>query len=263
MKRIHLRRLLSVVFIVLAAPVLTGCYTVPETGRRDLMLYSPEAEMKMGFSEFDRMKSESKINKDPKINAMVTSVGKRIAAVAELPNAQWEFVVFENPSPNAFCLPGGKIGIHTGILPITKNEAGLATVMGHEVAHAVARHGGSRMSKGIFRNVGGQIVGLLTSQRSQMAQKWSQTAYGVGSDLGMKAYSRSHESEADKIGLWYMARAGFDPQEAVYFWQRFAEYNRSAGGDTAWFLRTHPLDEKRVENLQALMPEAKRQYRPR
>ncbi len=264
MTRIHLRHIFPALFVVPVAPVLTGRYTVPETGRRDMVLLSSSSEMKMGFSEFERMKKEEKVNTDPKINAMVQSVGKRIAAVAELPDAQWEFVVFDNPTPNAFCLPGGKIGIYTGILPITKNEAGLATVMGHEVAHSVARHGASRISRGMGINMVGQILGAAMSRQSQQAQALTMQAYGLGSQVGATLpHSRLQESEADHIGLLYMARAGYDPQEAVYFWQRFGEYNRTAGGNTAWFLRTHPLDDKRVANLQALMPEAKRQYRPR
>ncbi len=218
----------------------------------------------MGFSEFERMKKEEKISKDPKINAMVQSVGKRIAAVAELPDAQWEFVVFENATPNAFCLPGGKIGVYTGILPITQSEAGLATVMGHEVAHAVARHGASRISRAMGLQMVGQILGRVVSHKSERAQVLTMQAYGLGAQLGATLpHSRMQEAESDHIGLLYMARAGYDPEEAVKFWQRFGEYNRKAGGGTPWFLRTHPLDENRVENLKALLPEAKREYRPR
>ena len=264
MRMLQFRRFAALTALVAALPILTGCYTVPETGRRDMALLSSSEEMKMGFSEFEKMKKAEKINKDPQINAMVQRVGKRIAAVAELPDAQWEFVVFENDVPNAFCLPGGKIGIYTGILPITQSEEGLATVMGHEVAHAVARHGAARISRAMGVQMIGQILGQAVAHKSQRAQVLTMQAYGLGAQLGSTLpHSRLQESEADHIGLLYMARAGYDPQEAVAFWQRFADYNRKAGGNTPWFLRTHPLDVKRVERLQALMPEAKREYRPR
>src|SRR5215210_5814906 len=137
----------SVLLVLFVTFIFTGCNTVPETGRRQVNFMSSSEEMKLGFSEFDKMKKEVPISKDATANALLQKVGKRIAAVAPLPNAQWEFVVFDSKGANAFCLPGGKVGVYTGILPITKDEAGLATVIGHEVAHAVARHGGERISQ--------------------------------------------------------------------------------------------------------------------
>lgn len=247
----------------LLAAVITACTTVPETGRRQFNILSAKEEMTLGFSEFDKMKKQVPISKDAAVNAMVRRVGERIAAVANLPGAEWEFVVFESKEANAFCLPGGKVGIYTGILPITRDEAGLATVMGHEVAHAVARHGGERMSTAAGLQVLGAAVGVA-SQGSRYAALINQT-YGLGSQLGVALpHSRSQEAEADHIGLLYMARAGYDPEAAVGFWQRFAEFNKKAGGgETPWFLRTHPLDEDRIANLKQLMPKAKAEYRPR
>lgn len=241
--------------------LLAGCYTVPETGRKSFNLMSSGEEMQLGFSEFEKMKKEVPVSKDPAANALVKQVGERIAAVAPLPGAQWEFVVFDSKEANAFCLPGGKVGVYTGILPVTKDEAGLATVIGHEVAHAVARHGGERMSQATGMQVLGAAVGVAASG-SEYGALINQ-AYGMGSQLGVALpHSRSQESEADRIGLLYMARAGYDPEEAVKFWQRFADYNQQRGGDAgAWFLRTHPLDEKRIADLQKWMPEAKAQYR--
>ncbi len=250
---------------LLAAGVLVavGCYTVPETGRKSFNFLSESEEMQLGFSEFDKMKKEVPISKNAAAKALVEKVGKRIAAVAELPNAQWEFVVFESKEANAFCLPGGKVGVYTGILPITKDEAGLAAVLGHEVAHAVARHGGNRMSTQMALQVGGQVSGALISG-SKYAD-WGPVfgqVYGVGSQVGVGLpHSRANESEADRIGLKYMARAGYNPEAAVAFWQRFAEYNRQAGANTPWFLRTHPLDETRVRQIQGWLPEAKAEYR--
>lgn len=254
-----------IVLLVLLT-VLVGCSTVPETGRRQLLLVNSSEMAELGLSEFQKMKQEQKVNTDPQINAMVTRVGQRIAAVAPLPNAQWEFVVFENPEPNAFCLPGGKIGVHTGILPITKTEAGLATVMGHEVAHAVAQHGAERISQGMMVQAGGQLIGYGMQTQGATAQSiaLTQAAYGMGANVGaVLPHSRFQESEADHLGLLYMARAGYDPAEAVEFWKRFQAFIAENGGSsTPWFLRTHPLDQTRIDQLQAWLPEAQAEYRP-
>ena len=181
-------------------------------------------------------------------------VGKRIAAVAtkDMPNAQWEFVVFDSPEANAFCLPGGKVGVYTGILPITQTEAGLATVLGHEIAHATAHHGAERMSEAMLMQAGGQAVGSAISAYDPSWQQAAMVAYGVGTKVGRELpHDRKQESEADHIGLVYMARAGYDPKEAVAFWQRFMAFSKQQGGaSTPAFLRTHPLDEVRIRQLQ-------------
>ena len=244
--------------------LLPGCLTVPETGRRQVMLISSQQEMQLGFSAFQQVKKETPASRDPAITAMVQRVGRRIAAVAELPGAQWEFVVFDSKEANAFCLPGGKVGIYTGILPITKDEAGLATVIGHEIAHAVARHGAERMSEGLLLQTGGGLLGAGLANSDPRTRVLVLTAYGLGAKVGRELpHSRAQESEADRIGLIYMARAGYDPEAAVAFWQRFGEHNRQqGGGGTPEFLRTHPLDTVRVQQLQQWMPEAKANYRP-
>lgn len=244
--------------------LLTGCLTVPETGRRQVMLISSQQEMQLGLTAFQQVKKDTPLNRDPAINAMVQRVGRRIAAVATLPGAQWEFVVFESNEANAFCLPGGKVGIYTGILPITKDEAGLATVIGHEIAHAVARHGAERMSEGLLLQTGGGLLGAGLANSDPRTRVLVLTAYGLGAKVGRELpHSRAQESEADRIGLIYMARAGYDPEAAVAFWQRFGEHNRQqGGGGTPEFLRTHPLDTVRVQQLQQWMPEAKANYRP-
>lgn len=258
------RRLVGWLPVVLGGLVLSGCSTVPVTGRTQFNILSPQQEMELGLSAFDQMKKQVPLCKDPQINALVTKVGKRIAAVAQadLPGAQWEFVVFESKEANAFCLPGGKVGVYTGILPITKDEEGLAVVLAHEVAHAAARHGGERLSQAMLLQGLGDQIGAF-SARDPKWQAVANTAYGLGSQLLVALpHSRLTESEADHIGLIYMARAGYNPEAAIAFWERFAEYNRKAGGATPWWLRTHPLDEKRIERLRAWMPEAKAQYRP-
>jgi len=247
-----------------AALVLQGCSTVPVTGRSQLNLISTQQEMELGLSSFQQLKQQTPTLNDPAINAMVQKVGLRVAAVAQkdMPNAQWEFVVFDSAEANAFCLPGGKVGVFKGILPITKDEAGLATVIGHEVAHAVARHGAERMSEALIMQGGSQVVGATLSKSDPTWQQAGALAYGVVTKVGRELpHSRSQESEADQIGLIYMARAGYDPEEAVKFWQRFSDFNKQAGADsTPSFLRTHPLDDVRIKQLQQWMPEAKAQY---
>jgi metalloendopeptidase OMA1, mitochondrial len=244
-----------------AALYVEGCTTVPVTGRRELNFVSADQEMQLGLSSFDQLKKETPINHDPAINAMVQRVGQRIAAVAtkDMPNARWEFVVFESKEANAFCLPGGKVGVYTGILPITQNEGGLATVLGHEVGHAVAHHGASRMSQGMLTQGIGEAAGAVVgSSHYAQYQNLFMNAYSIGSKVAVELpYSREQESEADHIGLVYMARAGYDPKEAIAFWQRFAAYNQQQGGNnTLAFLRTHPVDSVRIRQLQQWLPEA-------
>jgi predicted Zn-dependent protease len=194
---------------------------------------------------------------------MVTRVGKRIAAVAQLPNAKWEFVVFESPEANAFCLPGGKVGVYTGLLPICQDDAGLATVIGHEVSHAVARHGGERMTQAYeIQMVGTAATAALGESKYAKYTPLFQQAYGIGAQVGVALpHSRLQESEADHIGLLYMARAGYDPAAAISFWQRFAAYNSAQGSSTPTYLRTHPTDSQRIADLQNELPTAKAQFR--
>jgi predicted Zn-dependent protease len=246
---------------ILAAVLLSlgsGCTTNPETGRSQLNLVSAEQEMQLGLQSFQQMKTEVPVSKDPAANALVQKVGKRIAAVANLPGAQWEFVVFDSPEANAFCLPGGKVGVYSGLLPITKDEAGLATVIGHEVAHASLRHGAERLSQSMLLQTGGQVVSAASGGATPVTQAAVNTVYGLGAQVGYALpHSRFQESEADRIGLRYMARAGYNPEAAIDFWRRFSAHNETRGGGTPWFLRTHPLDEKRIGDLEKWMPEAK------
>jgi metalloendopeptidase OMA1, mitochondrial len=262
MKLLSYQALTRTTLAVLGALCLTGCQIVPETGRSQLNLVSADEEVKLGVTEFQQTKQKTPVSKDAKANEMLQRVGKRIASVANLPNAQWEFVVFESPEANAWCLPGGKVGVYTGILPVTKDEAGLATVIGHEVAHATAHHGAERMSQQMVAQLGGSAAGAAVSSKSQATQALVGQAYGVASQVGvLLPFSRKQEAEADYIGLLYMARAGYDPAAAVAFWQRFSEYNRQHGGSQGLsFLRTHPLDEQRIQDLKAELPKAHAEY---
>ena len=261
MKRVYLKHWLSLATLAGALMWSSGCATAPETGRHQLILLSASEEMQLGLTEFENLKKELPASKDQTATAMVKRVGGHISSVAPLPNAQWEFVLFESEQANAFCLPGGKVGIYTGILPITKTEAGLATVMGHEVAHATARHGAERVTSAMVLQTGGQLAATALGGEGGKNSETVATAYGIGSQvLVALPHSRTQESEADHIGLLYMARAGYDPEEAVAFWERFAEFNEQSGGGGLWFLRTHPLDASRIADLKALMPKAKVEY---
>jgi len=248
-----------------SAALWCGCNTVPVTGRSQLNLMAPSQEMQLGLTSFDQLKKETPVSKDAAANALLQRTGRRIAAVAgpDMPNAQWEFVLFESAEVNAFCLPGGKVGVYTGILPITRDESGMATVLAHEVAHAVARHGGERMTEAMLLQFGGDALGTALSNTDPRTQAAARVAYGVTSQVGLQLpHSRKQESEADYIGVVYMARAGYDPAGAVTFWQRFAEFNRQQGSSVPAFLRTHPTDETRIRQIKEMMPRAKGEYHP-
>jgi len=250
----------------IGAAFFCGCTTNPVTGRKELTgLISPEQEVQLGLESFEQMKKQVPIDHDPADNDMVQRVGQRLAAVAgkDLPDAKWEFVVFDSPEANAFCLPGGKVGVYKGILPICQDDAGLATVLGHEIGHATSHHGAERLSQAELLQAGGQVLGQAVQGTKPVTQTAVATAYSLGGQVGYSLpHSRAQESEADHIGLIYMARAGYDPRAAVEFWQRFSAYIAQHGGSkTPSFLSDHPVDSKRIQQLQAWLPEAQKQYR--
>jgi predicted Zn-dependent protease len=249
----------AAVSCILAA--LSGCATAPETGRRQVLLIDSAQEAEMGLQSFRKIKQETPVSRDRQANAQLQSVGRRIASVVSIPNADWEFVLFESDEPNAFALPGGKIGVNTGILPITQTESGLATVIAHEIAHVTARHGAERMSQDLLVQVGGTALSTLLGNQSPVARDLAMQAYGVGTEVGvMLPYSRTQEYEADRVGLLYMARAGFDPNAAIGFWERFQARNQSRGARTPEFLSTHPLDDARIAQLRGFLPQAMAEY---
>ncbi len=247
-----------------------ACATVPITGRRQMNLF-PETEMiATSLTQYDTFLKESKLSDNKEQTAMVKSCGARISAAVEkfmndngmsdrIANFVWEFNLVDDETPNAWCMPGGKVVFYTGILPYTQTETGVAVVMGHEIAHAIARHGNERMSqqKGI-QALGTGLSMALNEKPAETQQIWM-TAFGVGANVGvMLPFSRSHESEADKMGLIFMAMAGYNPAEAIDFWKRMGE---SGGQKPPEFLSTHPADETRVKDLQAYLPEAMKYYK--
>lgn len=240
---------------------LSGCYTVPETGRRSLILTPLSQEASLGADAFEQIKGQETISTDPEATARVERVGRRIAEQAEddLPDLEWEFVLFDNEQINAFALPGGKVGVYTGLLKVADTDDRLAAVIGHEIAHVTARHGAERMSRALALTAVG--VGVGFAARDSEYQEAIMIAYGLGSTLGVELpYSRRAESEADEVGLLYAARAGYDPREAVTFWQRMRAASEGRVSAPA-FLSTHPTDERRIADLQAMMPEAMEEYR--
>ena len=242
---------------------ICSCTTVPETGRSQLRLISAEQEIKLGLTEFDKLKQSTPISQDASQREMLRRVGRRIAAVVELPGAQWEFVLFDDDeTANAFCLPGGKVGVYSGILTITQDDAGLATIIGHEVAHAVARHGVERVSEQLVVKAGGQILDIIVASRTPAWRGAVLGAYGIGTELGVALpHSRAQELEADHLGLLYMARAGYDPRQAIAFWRRFSAYAKKRGeGKPIEFLSTHPLDETRIRALESHIDKAVAEY---
>lgn len=256
----------------MAAVLLFGaCSTVPVTERRQLSLIPSDQILSLSFEQYNKFLSEHKMVTGNSESRMVKEVGKRISRAVEdymrengkedlLQGYAWEFNLVEDKQVNAFCMPGGKVIIYTGILSVTQNETGLATVMGHEIAHAIARHGNERMSHGLAAQLGGMALSVALSSKPQQTQQLFMQAYGLGAQVGvLLPYSRLQESEADEIGLIFMAKAGYDPRKAVDFWQRMEE--QSGSGAPPEFLSTHPSHESRIEDIKEHLPTAMEYYR--
>jgi predicted Zn-dependent protease len=252
----------TLLFLVVGfALLVVGCATAPYTGRHQLLLTSEGSETNMGYQAFGQIKRQYKVSHDPAINAEVTRVGQRIAAAAQRPDYRWEFLVFDGKEANAFCLPGGKVGIFTGILKYTKDEAGLATVISHEVAHALARHAGERMSQGMLAQMGGIGLGAALGGVGGTAGQAIMTGYSLGTQYGiLLPYSRTQEYEADHIGLILMAKAGYDPALALAFWRRMMAKDKQS--KLPQFMSTHPTDASRLHELEVFLPEARKYYVP-
>ncbi|HMQ11320.1 MAG TPA: M48 family metallopeptidase [Oligoflexia bacterium] len=239
---------------------VSACVEIPETGQKTLMLTTPAEEKQMGEQAYAEVMKKEKISKDPRLNGILKRVGNEIAQEAAQPDFNWEFNIIVSEQVNAWCMPGGKVAFYTGIFPYLKNEAGMATVMGHEVAHAVLRHAGQRISQQMKQQLG---LGLLSGATSGLfknpaAHDQIMNIFGAGSNVAFALpHSRESETEADVIGLKYMAKAGYDPEEALRFWQRFSQ----AGGQAPpEFLSTHPAGATRINTIKRLLPDAKKYY---
>lgn len=246
-------RLAAVLGFACALILMPACSTVPETGRKQLILMSAAEEAATGLSAFAQIKNQEKISTDPALNARIQRIGHRIAGAVgrDLPNAQWEFVVFESNQLNAFALPGGKVGVYTGLINLAGgSDDEIAVVMGHEVAHVSSRHGAERQSQAALIALGGVALGVGTQDDKN--HEYYLLAYGVGSTLGALAYSREHETEADTVGLGFAARAGYDPRAAAVFWRKMVA--KENGARPPKWLSTHPPSGERIAKLEGLAP---------
>jgi predicted Zn-dependent protease len=247
------------------ALALAGCYTNPVTGRKSIVLLSQGEEVMLGQQSFAEIRQKEKVSADPGLNARVNRIGQRIAQAVgnELPDAKWEFVVFESPDLNAFALPGGKVGVYTGLMQVAESDAELATVIGHEIGHVIARHGAERMSEALLIAGLGEVAGQVVEAKSDAGNRQLfDLAYGGVATVGrILPQSRGNESEADRMGAIYAARAGYDPRAAITFWgkmlaqKKAAESGGAPAGKLGALLSTHPADEKRIADLQAMMPQ--------
>lgn len=255
-------------FAAAAALTLNSCSPPPsfdQSGNVVSLAPSPSL-VQAGRSQFLQLKRQKRISHNSAYIAQTKRVANRLKKVIDLPGAQWEFVVFDDPTPNAFALPGGKVGIHTGLFPITKNDAGLAAVLGHEIAHITRNHAGQRRNRMMAVMAGGIIADQVARSRGATATERAKigAAYAGISTVGVALpHSRRAELESDRIGTIYMAKAGYDPREAVNMWKRFGAYNNRKGRSMPEFLRTHPLDNTRIRALQQFMPVALQAYRNR
>lgn len=260
----------NILFLVLIAGLLGGCAMNMVTGRNQLSLIQESELQLMATTQYNTFLSENKaLSNNNSSAAMVDRVGARIAnAITKyyasqgksevLEGYKWEFNTIDGKEVNAWCMPGGKVVVYTGLLPVTQNETALAIVMGHEIAHAVAKHGSERMSRAMVQQLGGTALEVALSQKPQQTRDLFMMSYGIGSQLGATLpWSRQQETEADQFGLIFAAMAGYDPREAIPFWQRMS----SAGGaKQPEFLSTHPSDNTRMRKLNQFMPEALKYY---
>ena len=267
MKRVN-HLLLVLVVCILASCGATN--VVPVTGRKQRINVNSSEILSLSKSEYDKYLASSKLSTNSTNTAMVKRVGQKLANAvetflrnngyeAEVANYNWEFNLVQGNEVNAFCMPGGKIVVYEGLLPVTQNETALAIVLGHEIAHAVANHSAEQMTKQQDQQLLGNIIGAAASAVGvgTNAQSTISSLYGLGSQMATLKYSRNHENEADHIGLIFAAMAGYNPQEALTFWQRMAQ---SSQGNTPEFLSTHPSDATRIANIQKLLPEAMKYY---
>lgn len=261
-----MKRTIILAFLI----IVSGCKSVPITGRNQLNLLPSSQMHSLSYDQYNQMMSQANVVTGTAESQMLKAVGVDVKNAVQryleehdkldlLEGYEWEFNLIQNEAANAFCMPGGKVAFYTGILPICKDTNGVAVVMGHEIAHALARHGNERMSQGLLTQLGGTALSVAINDKPQQTQQLFMAAYGVGSQVGvLLPFSRLHESEADHMGLIFMAMAGYDPREAPELWKRMKARSEGAPPE---FLSTHPSHDTRIENLNEWMDEAMEYYR--
>lgn len=267
MKRLSLRRIAYMLcVVVLSELLLSGCGAVPLTGRRQILLVSDQEIFQAGLVQYREYLGSATLSSNASSTAMVKNVGQKLADAtesylrangfeSEISNFAWEFNLVKDNQVNAFCMPGGKIVVYEGLLSVAKTEAELAVVLGHEIAHAVAKHSNERMSQQILAQYGMAILSSALSEKSAIVRETATTVFGLGAQVGMMLpYSRKHEYEADYMGIVFMEIAGYDSNSAVEFWSKMAALGESSVPE---FLSTHPSDSKRIANLQGKISDAK------
>ena len=258
-------KVLSKSLIILIVFIVIGCSTVPLTGRKQLSLVPESEVIALSLTEYDKFIKSNKLSTDKNKMALVKRVGERISKAVEsymanaglnqnLDGYKWEFNLVEDQTVNAWCMSGGKVVVYTGLLPLTLNESGLATVLGHEISHAVARHGSERMSDQMLLQLGSTALSEAMAKKPAVTRSIVLTAFGLGSQVGVVLpFSRQNEYEADYMGLIFMAMAGYDPHESIPFWERMS---KQGGQKPPEFLSTHPVDQNRIDRLKEKMPDA-------
>lgn len=267
--KVNISKNLSRLGLLAAIIGFQACSTVPLIGRKQVSLLPESNMVEMSLTNYSQFLQENKLSADKAQSEMVKRVGAKMSVAVEkylkdngfadrIADFKWEFNLVDNKEPNAWCMPGGKVVFYTGIMPMAKNDFGVAVVMSHEIAHAVARHGNERMSQQMLVQFGNIALAEAIKTKPEATQALFQTAYGLGAKYGvMLPYSRQHEYEADKLGLIFMAIAGYNPTEAIGFWERMAA---NSAGKTPEFLSTHPLEQNRIEAIKGFLPEALKYY---
>jgi predicted Zn-dependent protease len=257
-------------YIVFVLSILLSCQPVPITGRSQLHLIPQSQMLALSFESYEEFLSNHPIIKEGANAEMVKRVGRNIQGAVErffqdhrmsdrLKDYKWEYNLIQDSLVNAWAMPGGKVGVYTGILPVTKNDTGLAVVLGHEIAHAIANHGDERMSQALLVQLGGVALAQALAKKPELTRQLAFGAFGLGSEVGiLLPHSRLQESEADQLGLIFMAMAGYDPHAAVGFWERMSKRGSGAPPE---FLSTHPSDKRRIEDIRKKIPEAMKYYK--
>lgn len=258
--------------LLVTVVLFLGCSRVPITDRKQNTLINESELQKMSETEYQKFLASNKISTNAAQTQLVKKVGMNISTnitsffktykngkyFKDISDYKWEFNLVDDPNVNAWCMPGGKVVVYSGLLPVTQNETGLAVVMGHEIAHAIAKHGNERMSQQLKAQALGDVLSIAVSGSPQATQDIFNLAYGISGNLSLLKYSRANETEADKIGVVFMALAGYDPNEAIPFWERMGKM--SSGSKPPQFMSTHPSDAQRVNDLKAWMPTALKYY---